>query len=316
MNYNTNQLHDPSPGDNRADRLLTPAAFNEKTLHQAALAYGKRGWHVFPLKPRTKEPFFTGWPDRATDDLATINTWWSYNPEYNIGLHCGPASGVVVVDLDPKSGGFDSWYDLLDIHGTVDTLSAITGGDGEHLFFLQPDGVDLRNTQGNIGRGIDTRAWHGYVVLAPSIHPSGGIYEWQDFTPPAPIPAWLLAAWMKVTPNQGGPAIPAKDPLPGDLQEWVNRQCQAWGLKREHNGEYRGTCPFPHYDGACECDRAFRVNPERGKWWCHCPDHPKTDDCPTASGWLVSRGYHPGGSDEPIPGKGGITIGSWARRVD
>jgi hypothetical protein len=48
-----------------------------------------------------------------------------------------------------------------------------------------------------LGPGIDTRAQGGYVVLPPSVHPSGRPYAWRPgrdpwTTPPASLPAWLL----------------------------------------------------------------------------------------------------------------------------
>ena len=62
-------------------------------------------------------------------------------PDFNVGLLTGTDSGLVVVGIDPKSGGVDSWVRLQDTHGPVpDTLSAITGGAGQHLFLQTPAG--------------------------------------------------------------------------------------------------------------------------------------------------------------------------------
>jgi hypothetical protein len=63
----------------------------------------------------------------------------------------------VGVDIDPRHGGFDSWHDLIDLHGPIDTLESLTGTEGEHIFFKAPI-EKLGNSAGAIGRGIDTRA--------------------------------------------------------------------------------------------------------------------------------------------------------------
>lgn len=72
----------------------------------------------------------------------------------------------------------------------LDTFTVTTPSGGTHLYFTAPDGVELRNTQGErgngLGWGIDIRANGGYVV-APAR--SGGAAA----TPRAPavLPAWL-----------------------------------------------------------------------------------------------------------------------------
>ncbi len=266
------------------------------TLGRHALLYTMHyRWHVFPVRPATKHPMFAGWPEVATDDLSIITKWCTTTPRANIGLLTGPESGIVVADIDCKDGapGLDTWAELLDIHGPVDTLTSITGSGGAHYFFQQPPGVDLRSSQGNLGRGIDTRAWHGYVILPPSVHPSGRLYEWDTQQPPAPLPAWLLAKWQQFSPKSTSQTSTRGQPLSDGLQQFVHETCQNWGLRLEHNGQYRGACPFPHYDGDCDCDRAFCVDPRTGHWLCFCPDHPKTDDVLQAGGWLVSSHSKP-----------------------
>ena len=76
---------------------------------EAAFVYTQRQWRIFPVVPRSKTPAIPDWPNRATHDPVRIERFWTTYPDYNIGLLCGHESGVVVVDLDPKSGGFDSW---------------------------------------------------------------------------------------------------------------------------------------------------------------------------------------------------------------
>jgi hypothetical protein len=58
-------------------------------LYAAALAYARRGWLVFPLRPKSKEPachrgFYNG-----TTNPATIRRWFDNGHNHNIGIRCG-----------------------------------------------------------------------------------------------------------------------------------------------------------------------------------------------------------------------------------
>ncbi len=56
-----------------------------------ALAYAKRGWAVFPLRPSSKFPLIPkdeggrGCLDATTDEQQ-IRAWWTRQPDANIGL--------------------------------------------------------------------------------------------------------------------------------------------------------------------------------------------------------------------------------------
>jgi hypothetical protein len=95
------------------------------------------------------------------------------------------------------------------------TLTAATGGGGQHLFFAHP-GVEVRNTAGRLPGvaeplpGLDLRGDGGYVVAAPSWHASGGAYRWDPSVPLTASPGWLRPAPRKVFPT-GGPFRPAPE---------------------------------------------------------------------------------------------------------
>jgi hypothetical protein len=163
------------------------------TLHDAALAYATAGWEVFPLRGKipaiAKADGGNGVLD-ATTDLEQIEAWWSKHPNANIGGRV-PA-GVVVVDIDPRSGGLESWIALIAEHDEVSTRIAWSGREdgGRHLYFHHPGG----RMHASVGTGLDVKTHAGYTVLPPSIHPdSGRPYRWDD--PTAPInaaPEWLI----------------------------------------------------------------------------------------------------------------------------
>ena len=162
-------------------------------MKSAALGYGAKGWGVLPLhQPKNgvcscgkpdcgspaKHPLTTNGLKDASTNPEQINKWWTRWPDANIGVITGKVSGIVVVDVDPEKGGMESWNELQDIHGRVDTLTAVTGGGGIHLYFQAP-AEELKSTAGEMGPGLDTRAEGGYVVAPPSMHISGRRYEWE-----------------------------------------------------------------------------------------------------------------------------------------
>lgn len=160
-----------------------------------ALALARRGLQVFPCGPRRKEPACAAGCNAATTDPGTIERWWREGPDYNIAIATGPASGVFVVDLD----GIDAEAELRRLeaqHNVLPaTVEAITPRPGRHIFFLYPASGRVRNSASRVAPGVDIRASGGYVVVPPSIHPSGRAYCWSVDSARtfAAAPDWLLA---------------------------------------------------------------------------------------------------------------------------
>src|SRR5438034_3590275 len=105
----------------------------------AALDYARRGWAVIPLVPGGKTPLTAhGYKDGTTDE-AKIRSWWAKTPSANVGIVTGAESGLVVLDVDPRNGGEITLDELIAEHGKLpDTVVAITGGGGRHIFFQHP----------------------------------------------------------------------------------------------------------------------------------------------------------------------------------
>ena len=160
-------------------------------LGKAAIAYATRGFAVFPCVPRGKVPATRHGCRDATKDLAQITAWWCENPNYNVAVATGPVSKVFVLDVD----GIDAEASLRKLeaqHGALpETVESITPR-GRHIFFRCENGV-VRNSAGAIAPGLDIRGDGGYVVLPPSIHPSGRPYVWSVDSGDhfAEAPAWL-----------------------------------------------------------------------------------------------------------------------------
>jgi putative DNA primase/helicase len=148
-------------------------------LLEAALSYAAIGIPVFPCRLNKKPYTQHGFLD-ATCDEQQIRAWWKKWQEASIGVPSGTASGFIVIDVDPRHGGNEPLIELEKEYGALPpTLEAKTGGGGRHLFFVYRD-LNVRNSAGVLGPGIDVRGEGGYVILPPSPHPSGTDYEWVN----------------------------------------------------------------------------------------------------------------------------------------
>jgi hypothetical protein len=167
------------------------------TIEGAALDYLRRGWSIVPVMPRGKQPLVP-WRDYQQKRAAVdeVRAWYRRWPNANVGIVTGQVSNLVVMDIDPAHGGERSLADLVARYGALPaTLIAHTGGGGQHHYFSAPaDPVPVRSRVG-LAPGIDVRAEGGMIVAPPSIHPSGGHYEWITLigAAPAPVPRWLIA---------------------------------------------------------------------------------------------------------------------------
>ena len=169
----------------------------DESPKRAALRYLDRGWSVVPIRPRDKRPLgrWQEYQDRRAT-RAEVDGWYQDHPDAGVGIVTGAISGIVVLDVDPAHGGDDSLAALERVHGPLpETVEAITGSGGRHLYFRHPGGV-VPNRAG-LAPGIDLRGDGGLVVAPPSVHPSGKRYSWEvshhpDDVALAAMPLWLL----------------------------------------------------------------------------------------------------------------------------
>lgn len=155
-------------------------------LLDAAVAYARRRRPVFPVR-RDKKPYTEhGFKDASIDE-AIIRAWWEHWPDAGIGTPTGPDWFVLDSDDVAVLAALEAE------HGPLPpTVQSITPRPGTHIY-LRGDGVT--NSSGALPDGIHVRGIGGYVLLPPSPHHSGGVYEWRtapDEAPIAPAPAWLL----------------------------------------------------------------------------------------------------------------------------
>lgn len=206
--------------------------------------------------PRTRRGF-----KDATTDEAAIRAWWTERPDANIGVPTGAASGIVVVDVDPRHGGHHSLEDLEGEHGPLPhTVEQQTGGGGRHLLFAHPGGLIRCRT--NLLPGIDLKADGGYIVVEPSLHKSGRRYVWELSSRPgevaiARMPGWLHELVTKAKrAEQPAQAAPVVGALEGGREDMDARERRCVAYLKEAPDAISGQGGHDKtLRAACECFR-------------------------------------------------------------
>jgi len=143
----------------------------------------------------------------ASCDLATIERWWRRWPGANIGMRV--PEGMLVLDIDPRSGGDQTLAELELKHGPLPpTMTSRSGrGDGgHHRWLLYPRG----EVRGKLGPGLDVKTRRGFLIVPPSLHPSTGApYRWSE---PPEAPAHLPPGWVTLLRAAPARVVP---PAPG-----------------------------------------------------------------------------------------------------
>ena len=141
----------------------------------AALHYVALGWSLLPLNTASKHPHSTLLPRDETGkptwkpltfrpaSRPEVRDWFDQDPECNIGVLTGAASGGLVV------ADFDRRAPALQITPMVETAR------GLHAYYRSQLAAKTRRFAWGELRGDGS-----YVVAPPSIHPDGHLYRWFD----------------------------------------------------------------------------------------------------------------------------------------
>jgi putative DNA primase/helicase len=163
-------------------------------LLDAAIAYAYAGLPVFELTPGGKTPATRHGFYDATSDPQQIPARWSRDPLFNIGMEMGERSGLMVVDADILWGCTESLRRLFAGHEEFETLVVETGGGGHHIYLQYDPRLKSRK---DFLPGLELKSDGTYVVVPPSIHPSGDPYRVLFEYDVAPCPEWLVEAIQK-----------------------------------------------------------------------------------------------------------------------
>ena len=175
-------------------------------MRAAAERLAKMGFRVFPLARGAKAPplvpeFF----HTATTHPAQIAIWWPDGCQNNIAISTTHYKGgsLLVLDVDVKKDkdgvlrkGMESLRALeKEIGKLPETYTQHTPTAGLHIVFSCPE--PLRQSVALLGEGLDTRAYHGYIVGSGSVIGLDGEY-YDNGLPVAPAPPALLAKFAKI----------------------------------------------------------------------------------------------------------------------
>ncbi len=180
-------------------------------LPEAALEYARQGLVVFQVQTSSKVPYSgtRGYLD-ATANPAIAEERWRAHPDANIGLATG--RGVDVLDVDGPEGEATLAALVAKRWPLPETCEVRTGRaeGGRHLYFLS---AGWPCTAGKLGPKLDTKGRGGYVIMPPSVHPSGAVYTWTSTTPCAPAPGWLTALLLRQDDiRPASPRLPLRTP--------------------------------------------------------------------------------------------------------
>jgi hypothetical protein len=238
-------------------------------LLDAALAYAARGISVVPMHqptptgcscgdgPACKSPgkhTRIAWKAyqgrRATAE--EIRAWWGRWPDANVGIVTGIISGLCVVDIDYRNGGFETLVEL-DYHGGImpnDNPVVVTGSEGLHHYFA----LDAPLSKAAPFEGIDIQADGALVVGPPSLHAAGRHYRWARplESPWPPLPQWIRWAVTQME-KAHTPAIPLSDAGQDDVLGALHAGGRYLGRHRR-KGFHRIRCPWAdlHSNGDVE----------------------------------------------------------------
>jgi len=166
-----NRVTDRPADDSTAERI----ADGWSPFHVAAEDYYQAGYLPIPLPYGKKWAPPKGVPNDIHYGQSTLDDWLSRNYPQNIGTIV--PDGVVVLDIDGPSGR-ETLTELEKKLGPLPStwMSTRFEPDRYHLWYAVPEGMTW---PGKLGAGLDIIYRHyRYMVMPPSMHPSGMQYGW------------------------------------------------------------------------------------------------------------------------------------------
>ncbi|HLO30687.1 MAG TPA: bifunctional DNA primase/polymerase [Anaerolineales bacterium] len=179
-------------------------------IQLSAIDLYERGLNVFPLptardwilradknKP-TKHPYPVRMQKVYASRLYLDNTFIELFDHANIGVMCGRTSGnLIAIDCDsPKA--FEYIGKELTIR-SIPFWAIISHRGGAYLLRLQEG--EAQNVTKHKSRINDVEIWgnHHYVVMPPSVHPAGDVYQWKSLEPRFCMPRYQTLSVVSVT---------------------------------------------------------------------------------------------------------------------
>jgi hypothetical protein len=140
------------------------------------------------------------WPRLAVDVAELVRPMWLRYCEPLIGVCSGQPSGIDVLDLDlAKHPEALVWWEQNKTKLPRTRTHRSRSGGLHLLFYHQPN---RRNSQSNIGKGIDVKGTGGYFVWWPAagfpVVDDAELADWPDWLDPEPL---QISATPQVCPR-------------------------------------------------------------------------------------------------------------------
>jgi hypothetical protein len=151
-----------------------------------------RMWRLFPVQPQGRLAPAKVRIEDATADLAQLEQWACEHPGRNWGLATGMASGVFFLEVDTRRASRALRILSRGEWDGQQTLQSQAGDTG-YAFFRWPAARAMRGSGKNPAPGLRIRGEGDFVLIPPSVCPSGISHVYLD--PDAEIaaaPQWLL----------------------------------------------------------------------------------------------------------------------------
>lgn len=146
------------------------------TREKILLKLFHRDFKLVPAPYKAKNPHLRNWLNKYFRTEEELTAYIDKNPLSNYVII--PNSDVVVLDIDPRNGGLESFERLRG--NFAPTFKVKTGGGGFHYYYRLPQGFNkpLAKDLSKAGyAGIDIKTSNGCLVAPTSTHPNGNLYE-------------------------------------------------------------------------------------------------------------------------------------------
>ena len=207
--------------------LHIPEGINDMDTLSAALAYAEAGWYLVPVNPKVgdgKHPGSVvgdGWPAMSSRDPKQLAAWFA-GTDHGIALHAG-RSGAVILDVDEPDAVPDAVLLVIETTGCPYQSTRDNQPGRGHYLLANDTGRRISNSLGKLKterKWGEVRGANGVIIVAPSIHPTGGLYRWQRTGVLPGVPDYIAEA----LPDSITPESTATD---AEIEKFLNSHTES-----------------------------------------------------------------------------------------
>jgi hypothetical protein len=282
------------------------------SLQSIAAQYASHGLSIVVASPRSKVPLIN-WKAYQYEPPSSFEreAMFSFEHDLNIGVVCGIASdNLAIIDAETREA-FEAQIRQCERAGIADTWIDETFRGG-HILTKTPVPVKGKSFK---AEGFEVRAQGQFVLMPPSTHPSGKVY--QFINQPASIirvPSLDALDWLKLEPAAQHKPLPrkARQILQGEHYDLYASRSEAeqaivTTLVNSGFSFYETLALFRSYSPA-KFAEIERSNPENATRWLQvCYDRARAFCAADSPARRFARAVQAQAEVSPWPGRHGIT---------